>query len=298
MPSLIQGSDIKEPQFRRMSESRRTVRLILMNRLALVGFGTITILVLLAVFAPLIAPYSPTAIDLRARLSPPSTSHFFGTDDAGRDIFSRVIYGSRITSRICVIVVGLTLAFGTTLGIFSGFAGGWTDEIIMRVSDIFLAFPPLILAMAITAALGPSLRNAIIAMAAIWWPRYARIARGQVLAIREIDYVTSARASGAGTPRIMLHHILPNCISPILVQASLDMGEVIITAATLSFIGFGAQPPTPEWGAMVSIGRNFLRNYWWYTTFPGLAIMATVMGFNLLGDAMRDILDPRLRRGR
>jgi len=253
---------------------------------------------LLAAFAPLIAPYSPTAMSLRDRLSPPSVSHFFGTDDAGRDIFSRVVYGSRITLRICVVVVGLTLVIGSALGIVSGYVGGWLDEMIMRLSDISLAFPALILAMAITAALGPSLQNAIIAMAVIWWPRYARIARGQVLIIREIDYVTSARAVGAGTLRIMFHHIFPACVSPIIVEATLDLGEVVITAATLSFIGFGAQPPTPEWGAMVSIGRNFLRDYWWYTTFPGLAILVTVIGFNLLGDAMRDILDPRLRRGR
>jgi peptide/nickel transport system permease protein len=230
--------------------------------------------------------------------SPPSSTHFFGTDAAGRDIFSRVIYGSRITLRICVVVVGLTLVVGSAIGIISGYTGGWLDEIIMRVSDIFLAFPALILAMAITAALGPSLQNAIIAMAIIWWPRYARIARGQVLTIREVDYVTSARAVGSGKLRIMFHHILPACVSPIIVEATLDLGEVVITAATLSFIGFGAQPPTPEWGAMVSIGRNFLRDYWWYTTFPGLAILVTVIGFNLLGDAMRDILDPRLRRGR
>jgi len=171
------------------------------------------------------------------------------------------------------------------------------DELVMRVSDVFLAFPALILAMAIAAALGPSLENAIVAMVAIWWPRYARVTRGQVLSIREVDYVAAARAAGASPLRIMLRHILPNCISPVVVQATLDLGEVVLTAATLSFIGFGAQPPTPEWGAMVSVGRNYLRDYWWYATFPGLAILITVMGFNLLGDAVRDVLDPRLRRG-
>mgnify|MGYP003729030919 FL=1 len=195
------------------------------------------------------------------------------------------------------MVVGLTLVIGTLLGLVSGFFGGWVDELVMRVSDVFLAFPALILAMAIAAALGPSLENAIVAMVAIWWPRYARVTRGQVLSIREIDFVAAARAAGASSFRIMLRHILPNCISPVVVQATLDLGEVVLTAATLSFIGFGAQPPTPEWGAMVSVGRNFLRDYWWYTTFPGLAILITVMGFNLLGDAVRDILDPRLRRG-
>jgi len=267
------------------------------SRLAVLGAAIVLALVVVAIFAPWIAPYSPTRINLRERLQPPSGKHLFGTDDAGRDILSRVIYGSRVTLRICALVVGLTLVIGTLLGLVSGFFGGWVDELVMRVSDVFLAFPALILAMAIAAALGPSLENAIVAMVAIWWPRYARVTRGQVLSIREIDFVAAARAAGASSFRIMLRHILPNCISPVVVQATLDLGEVVLTAATLSFIGFGAQPPTPEWGAMVSVGRNFLRDYWWYTTFPGLAILITVMGFNLLGDAVRDILDPRLRRG-
>jgi peptide/nickel transport system permease protein len=279
------------------SEWRRSLRGICKSRLALFGLLITGLLIFVAILAPLIAPYSPTKMSLRERLSPPSASHLFGTDDAGRDILSRVIYGSRITLRICIIVVGLTLGIGTLLGILSGYIGGWVDELIMRLNDVFLAFPALILAMAIAAALGPSLENAIIAMVVIWWPRYARVSRGQVLAIREIDYVTSARALGASPVRIMIRHILPNCISPIVVQATLDLGEVVLTAATLSFIGFGAQPPVPEWGAMISVGRNFIRDYWWYPTFPGLAILLTVMGFNLLGDAVRDVLDPRLRRG-
>jgi peptide/nickel transport system permease protein len=279
------------------SEWRRSLRGICKSRLALFGLLITGLLIFVAILAPLIAPYSPTKMSLRERLSPPSASHLFGTDDAGRDILSRVVYGSRITLRICIIVVGLTLGIGTLLGILSGYIGGWVDELIMRLNDVFLAFPALILAMAIAAALGPSLENAIIAMVVIWWPRYARVSRGQVLAIREIDYVTSARALGASPVRIMIRHILPNCISPIVVQATLDLGEVVLTAATLSFIGFGAQPPVPEWGAMISVGRNFIRDYWWYPTFPGLAILLTVMGFNLLGDAVRDVLDPRLRRG-
>ena len=279
------------------SEWRRSLRGICKSRLALFGLLITGLLIFVAILAPLIAPYSPTKMSLRERLSPPSASHLFGTDDAGRDILSRVIYGSRITLRICIIVVGLTLGIGTLLGILSGYIGGWVDELIMRLNDVFLAFPALILAMAIAAALGPSLENAIIAMVVIWWPRYARVSRGQVLAIREIDYVTAARALGSSPIRIMIYHILPNCISPIVVQATLDLGEVVLTAATLSFIGFGAQPPVPEWGAMISVGRNFIRDYWWYPTFPGLAILLTVMGFNLLGDAVRDVLDPRLRRG-
>jgi len=293
---LTRGSDIKGKS-RKESEWRRAFRGIRKSRLALFGLLITGLLTFMAILAPLIAPYSPTKMSLRERLSPPSTSHLFGTDDAGRDILSRVIYGSRITLRICIIVVGLTLGIGALLGILSGYIGGWVDELIMRLNDVFLAFPALILAMAIAAALGPSLENAIIAMVVIWWPRYARVSRGQVLAIREIDYVTSARALGASPVRIMIRHILPNCISPIVVQATLDLGEVVLTAATLSFIGFGAQPPVPEWGAMISVGRNFIRDYWWYPTFPGLAILVTVMGFNLLGDAVRDALDPRLRRG-
>jgi len=296
MRLLTRGSDIKGKS-RMESEWRRSLRGICKSRLALFGLLITGLLIFVAILAPLIAPYSPTKMSLRERLSPPSASHLFGTDDAGRDILSRVIYGSRITLRICIIVVGLTLGIGTLLGILSGYIGGWVDELIMRLNDVFLAFPALILAMAIAAALGPSLENAIIAMVVIWWPRYARVSRGQVLAIREIDYVTAARALGASSSRIMIRHILPNCISPIVVQATLDLGEVVLTAATLSFIGFGAQPPVPEWGAMISVGRNFIRDYWWYPTFPGLAILVTVMGFNLLGDAVRDILDPRLRRG-
>lgn len=296
MQSSIQGFATREtaPAERRW---RRALRRAARNRLALFGSAIVVLLVLLAAFASLLSPYSPTKINLRERLSPPSLAHPFGTDDAGRDILSRVIYGSRVTLRICVMVVGLALGIGTFLGLLAGYFGGWTDEVMMRVSDVFLAFPPLILAMAIAAALGPSLEHAIIAMAAIWWPRYARIARGQVLLIKELDYVASARAVGASLLRVMARHILPNCVSPIIVQATLDLGEVVLTAATLSFIGFGAQPPTPEWGAMISVGRNFLRDYWWYPTFPGLAIFLTVMGFNLLGDAVRDMLDPRLRSG-
>jgi len=296
MRLLTRESDTKRRP-RVESEWNRSLRKIRKNRLALFGFFIVGLLVFVAVFAPLIAPYSPTKMSLRDRLSPPSLSHLFGTDDAGRDILSRVIYGSRITLRICLVVVGLTLGIGTLLGVLSGYMGGWIDEMIMRLTDVFLAFPALILAMAIASALGPSLEHAVIAMVVIWWPRYARVTRGQVISIREIDYVTAARALGASSSRIMLYHILPNCTSPIVVQATLDLGEVVLTAATLSFIGFGAQPPVPEWGAMISVGRNFLRDYWWYPTFPGLAILLTVMGFNLLGDAVRDVLDPRLRRG-
>lgn len=280
----------------RNSEWRRAVHGLRKSPLAVLGSVIIGILIAMAIFAPFLAPYSPTKMRLSERLSPPSTRHIFGTDDVGRDIFSRVIYGSRISLRICTVVVGLTIGIGTILGVTAGYLGGWVDELIMRISDVFLAFPALILAMAIAAALGPSLQNVILAMVVIWWPRYARVARGQVLVLREIDYMVAAKAIGTSAGRTFIHHILPNCISPIIIQATLDLGEVLLTAATLSFIGFGAQPPTPEWGAMISLGRNYLRDHWWYATFPGLAILVTVMGFNLLGDAARDVLDPRLRR--
>ena len=292
----IRGSDT-EKRSSRDSEWRSAFRSLRKSPLAVLGLVIIGFLVVLAIFAPLLAPYSPTKMHLSERLSPPSSKYLFGTDDVGRDILSRVIYGSRISLRICTLVVGVTIGIGTILGIISGYWGGWLDELIMRISDVFLAFPALILAMAIAAALGPSLENVIIAMVAIWWPRYARVTRGQVLVLREIDYIVAARAVGVHNRRIIMRHILPNCISPVLVQATLDMGEVLLTAATLSFIGFGAQPPTPEWGAMISLGRNYLRDNWWYATFPGLAILLTVIGFNLLGDAARDILDPRLRHG-
>jgi len=281
----------------RNSEWRRAVHSLRKSPLAVVGLVIVGVLIVLAIFAPFLAPYSPTKMRLSERLSPPSSRHIFGTDDVGRDILSRVIYGSRISLRICTVVVGLTIGIGTILGVAAGYLGGWVDEVIMRISDVFLAFPALILAMAIAAALGPSLDNVILAMVVIWWPRYARVARGQVLVLREIDYMVAAKAMGTSATRTFIHHILPNCISPILIQATLDLGEVLLTAATLSFIGFGAQPPTPEWGAMISLGRNYLRDNWWYATFPGLAILVAVMGFNLLGDAARDVLDPRLRRG-
>ena len=292
--SILESGTEEKPS--RNSEWRRVVRGLRKSPLAVLGSVIIGILIAMAIFAPLLAPYSPTKMRLSERLSPPSSRHIFGTDDVGRDILSRVIYGSRISLRICTVVVGLTIGIGTILGVTAGYLGGWVDELIMRISDVFLAFPALILAMAIAAALGPSLQNVILAMVVIWWPRYARVARGQVLVLREIDYMIAAKAIGVSGGRTFIHHILPNCISPIIIQATLDLGEVLLTAATLSFIGFGAQPPTPEWGAMISLGRNYLRDNWWYATFPGLAILVTVMGFNLLGDAARDVLDPRLRR--
>ena len=268
---------------------------ILREPLNVLALALIALFAIGALFAPLLAPYDPLAQDLASRLEPPSTAHWLGTDQLGRDIASRLLYGSRISLVIGVVVVGLAGAFGTLFGLIAGYAGGLVDEGLMRLTEVFLAFPPLILAMAIAGALGPSLTNAIIAIAAVTWAVYARLARGQVLSLRRREYVEAARSIGAAWPRILLRHLLPNAIAPLLVQASFDMGSAIISAAGLSFIGFGAQPPTPEWGVMISEGRNFISTQLWLSLFPGLAILFAVGAFNLLGDGLRDILDPRLR---
>ena len=268
---------------------------ILREPLNVLALTIIALFAIGAIFAPLIAPYDPLAQELSTRLEPPSTAHWLGTDQLGRDIASRLLYGSRISLVIGIVVVGLAGAFGTFVGVVAGYVGGIVDEALMRLTEVFLAFPPLILAMAIAGALGPSLTNAIIAIAAVTWAVYARLARGQILALRQREYVEAARSIGASPLRIMWRHLLPNAIAPLLIQASFDMGSAIISAAGLSFIGFGAQPPTPEWGVMISEGRNFISTQPWLSLFPGLAILFAVGAFNLLGDGLRDILDPRLR---
>ncbi len=265
--------------------------------LSVIGTFIILGLIIIAVVAPLIAPYDPLAQDLQTlRLKSPSSDHPFGTDQLGRDIFSRVLLGSRISLRIAIIVALISGPTGLIIGVVSGFFGGRIDETLMRVTDMFLAFPKLILAMAIASALGPSLNNVIFAIAVASWPAYARLARGETLVIRENDYIEAVRALGANNFRILFRHILPMCLPTVIVRVSLDMGGIILTAAGLGFIGFGAQPPTPEWGIMVSEGRNFLHEQWWVSTFPGIAILIVVLGFNLLGDGIRDILDPRQKR--
>ncbi len=263
--------------------------------LTLVGMVIILFLVLTALFAPFIAPYDPFQIDPPNRLKPPSLEHWFGTDTAGRDMLSRVVFGTRISIRIGATVVFLTVISGSLIGLFSGYFGGIFDAVVMRITDIFFSVPYLILAMAITAALGPGLPNAMLSLILVWWPIYARLIRGQVLQIREAPYIEAARGLGASRCRIIFRHILPNAATPIIVQASLDFGNAIMYAAALSFIGLGAQPPAPEWGAMISLARNYLQDSWWFATFPGLAILVTVLGFNLLGDGIRDMTDPRLR---
>jgi peptide/nickel transport system permease protein len=263
--------------------------------LTVAGLVLISLLALIAVSAPLIAPANPLKQVLSTRLKPPSAAHWLGTDQLGRDVLSRMIYGARISLVIGIVVVGLAASVGTFVGLVAGYAGGWLDEGLMRLTDVFFAFPALILAMAISGALGPSLTNAMIAIAVVSWPVYARLVRAQVLSLREREYVEAARSLGASAERIVWGHILPNTLAPLLVQASFDMGGAILSAAGLSFIGFGAQPPTAEWGVMISDGRNYIVTQPWLSLFPGLAILLTVAAFNLIGDGLRDALDPRLR---
>lgn len=263
--------------------------------LNVIGLSIVVLVFFLAVFGNWLAPYDPNHIALLDRLQPPSGAHLFGTDDFGRDIFSRVLAGARISLVVAGIILGLSVTFGTIVGIVSGLVGGIVDELIMRVTDLFLAFPALILAAAITATLGPSLPNTMVALATVYWPWYARLARGQVLSLREREFVLAARVAGASTSGIVFQHMLRNVVPIAIVQASLDVGYAILFTSSLSFLGLGAQPPTPEWGAMMTDARAFLRDFWWYPTFPGLALGITVLGFNLLGDGLRDWLDPRLR---
>jgi peptide/nickel transport system permease protein len=282
---------------RRGKEYLVILNLLKNNPLSLAGIIIVLGFILVALFAPVIAPYPSdvTDVHLQSSLRPVSWEHLFGTDDMGRDIFSRVILGSRISLEIAVVVIAVSLGVGIPMGAAAGYMGGWIDETIMRLTDMFLAFPSILLAMAIAAALGPSLTNTMIAISLAWWPWYTRLVRGQALSIRERTFVEAAKAMGVSQKRIIFQHILPHTFSSIIVQISMDIGYVILTAAGLGFVGLGAQPPAPEWGLMISIGRTFMPQWWWYATFPGLAIMIAVLGFNFLGDALRDIMDPRLR---
>ena len=259
------------------------------------GAGVLVLFVLAALFAPVLSPNDPLAQNILAGLRPPSAEHLFGTDKLGREILSRILYGARISLFVGVTVVVLASTVGTLLGLLAGYVGGWVEEAVMRITDIFFAFPALILAMAIAGALGPSLQNALIAISAVTWPVYARLLRGQVLALKQREFVMAARTVGVPEWQIVLRHLLPNTLAPLLVQASFDMGGAITAVAGLSFIGFGAQPPTPEWGVMISEARTYMATAWWMGTFPALSIMLVVGGFNLLGDGLRDLLDPRLR---
>jgi peptide/nickel transport system permease protein len=266
------------------------------NYLNWLAVTLVGLMVFLAIFGDLITPYPPSDMDLSVRLSPPSPIHPFGTDDYGRDLLSRVIGGARISLEIAALVLVIASFLGFLLGSLAGLLGGLVDEIIMRITDLFLAFPGLILAMAIAATLGANLQNVMIALSMVYWPWYARMIRGLVLSLREREYMLAATCLGAGTPRLIFSHLLPN-VAPILItQISLDVGFVILSTSSLSFLGLGAQPPTPEWGAILTSARLFIREAWWMSTFPGLALALTVLGFNILGDGLRDHLDPRIRK--
>ena len=269
---------------------------LLKNKIALFGLGIILILIVTAILAPIIAPYDPIETDILQRLKAPSGEHLLGTDDLGRDILSRLIYGSRISLQVGVISVSFALIFGVTIGLLAGYYGGKVELILMRVIDVMLAFPSILLAIAIMAILGPQLSNAMIAIGLINLPRFARIVRSSVLTVKEEEYVAAAKSLGASDFRIIIKHILPNCLAPLIVQSTLSIATAILEAAGLSFLGLGAQPPIPEWGAMLSAGRASLQLAPWVVTFPGLAIVITVLGFNLFGDGLRDALDPKMKR--
>jgi len=263
------------------------------NPLAVAGLCLVLVLVAMAALAPALAPYDPTAQDLANRLLPPGGVHPFGTDELGRDIASRILFGARITLRIVVLVAVVVAPLGLLVGVTAGYFGGWVESVLMRVTDVFLAFPKLILALALVSAIGPSLENAIIAIAATSWPAYARVARAETVALRGADFVAAARLLGASHMRVVALHIAPLCVSSVLVRLTLDMAGIVLTAAGLGFLGLGAQPPLPEWGAMMAAGRAYLTDQWWVAAVPGFAILLASLGFNLVGDGLRDVLDPR-----
>ncbi len=275
------------------SPTRRGLKRLLRRPIAIVSAFVILLFVLVAVFAPYIAPYSPEKPDFLAVRQPPSQAHLLGTDDVGRDVLSRVIFGARASLVAGVISVVFALLLGVPLGLISGYYRGFTDELIMRFTDALLAFPFLILAVALAAALGPSLTNAMIAIGIATAPTFIRLTRGQVLSVQAEEYVQAAKASGAGDVRILLSHVLPNSFAPLLVQATLTIAGAIIAESSLSFLGLGVQPPTPSWGGMLNVAKNFMNQAPWMAVYPGISIFVTVLAFNLLGDGLRDAFDPR-----
>lgn len=268
-------------------------RHFLFNPLNLFGLLIVLLVLVLAVVGPYITPYSPTVPDFMSMNSGPSHAHWLGTDTIGLDIFSRILAGARYSLGTAAAVLFIAVTFGLAMGAIAGYFGGWVDELIMRVTDMFLAFPALILALAVANTLGAGLQSAVIALAVGFWPWYTRLLRGQVLSLKHKEYVEAARSLGVSNTAIMWRHILPNALSPIIVELSMDMGYAVLDISALSYIGLGAQPPSPEWGAMIVAGRDYLRTSWWMCAFPGIALSLTVLGFNVIGDALRDVLDPR-----
>lgn len=301
----VSDENTGRPGWRARNESQlRMIRLFAWtysrNISAMIGLILVVAFLILALIGHWIVPFPEDAtgnVNLDIKLQPPSAEHWFGTDEVGRDVFTRVVMGCRLSLQIGVVIVVAAAGVGVPLGIMAGYMGGWTRELIMRVTDVFLSVPGLVLAIAIVAALGPGMLNAMIALSLVWWPGYVRLLESKTLALKNELYIDSARSVGASTWRIVIVHILPNCLSPIIVKSSMDMGMAILAAASLGFIGLGAQPPYPEWGAMISIARNYLPVWWWYAAFPGMAIFLTVLGFNLMGDGLRDALDPKTRSG-
>ena len=278
----------------RIKQLKRGAQSFAQNRLSVVGLLMILTLVFAAIFAPVIAPYpedAGTGVNFDQANEPPSIDHPMGTDTSGRDIFSRILFGSQLSLMMGVVVLSIAISIGVTLGLIAGYLGGWINTVIMRMTDIFLAIPPTLLAMAVVAATGASLFNVMVAIAFSWWSWYARLVQGEVLSIKEEEFIESSRALGSSWLRTTFKEILPNVVSPITVKATLDMGFVILVGAGLSFLGLGAQPPTPTWGAMIAQGRNYVTTYWWIAVFPGLAISFAVLGFNFIGDGLRDVFD-------
>ncbi len=289
----VRSLDVAVPQQRRR-RLPRALRRLLRDRIGTLAGVTTVVIFLIGLMAPVLAPYDPYTPFPSARLQPPSASHWFGTDELGRDLFSRVLYGARISLEVAVITVTLAVVLGCAVGVVGGYLGGGVDQLLMRLTDVFLAFPALLLAMAFAAALGPSIVNAALALGLVYWPGYARLMRGQVLSIREHLYVEAAQACGISTPRLLLRHILPNAFDPVGVRATMTGGYAILMGASLSFIGLGAQPPTPEWGLMVAVARLYLLNAWWYPTLVGAAVFITILAITMFGDAVQDATDPKL----
>ena len=295
MLSSTRAYATEAPPSREASFLAHSLRALRRMPAAWIGGAIVLTLLIVALLGSTLAAFDPLRIVPLSKLLPPSAAHPFGTDDLGRDLLSRVIAGARISLLVGVLVLAIAMTVGVGLGLVAGFWGGWTDEVIMRATDVFLSFPRLVLAIAIATTLGPGLYNAMVAVALSWWPWYTRLVRGQLLSLREQEFILAVMSLGADRSRILLRHLLPNVATVVVIQASIDFGYAILTTAGLSFIGLGAPPPTPEWGSMIAQARSYMIDAWWYPTFPGLAIFLAVLGFNLLGDAIRDAFDPRLR---
>ena len=295
--SAMQGwwSRWQDEHSSQLTDWRRGLYRFARNRLSVIGLSVVLLLLAIAISAPAWVPYPEDVtgkVNMSQRLKPPSVQHVFGTDEAGRDVFSRTIMATRISFQVGVIILVVAISIGVTLGAIAGYFGGWANQGIMRLTDIMLTFPGIFLALAITAALGRGVVNAMLALSVTWWPGYCRLVEAMVLKVREEDYVMGARAIGASDKWVIFRHILPNLLTPIIVKASMDFGFAVLSIAALGFIGVGVQPPEPDWGSMISQGRRYIPSDWWYATFPGLFMFVTVLGFNLLGDGLRDLLDP------